>query len=133
MTDYQFKSVSFNCRVVVKDPIAAAVRKKSPNRVSIRIHSNTALRCGFTDREMLTPFLDLKNRTILLLANQRPLPLSARAILKCEREAKSSSFVIEFPRSDGFDELFELSPMRGMILREASAGRLVFTVPKLKI
>lgn len=130
-SDYSFQAVTFaNAKVINHDPVAAAVRKSTINRVAIRISYEAAKKCAFKEGDMLTPFLDVANRAVLLLSDQRPLPASARK-LWVKKAGSKCSLEIEFPRTDGFDDLFDVSPMRGMVLREASHGRLVFTVPKL--
>lgn len=129
-SDYSFKPVTFaNAKVVNHEPVAAAVRASTKTRVTIRIDVTTAKKCAFKAGDMLTPFLDSENRALLLLSDQRPLPTSARRLWG-KSDSPKSSLEIEFPRMDGFDDLFHVGPMRGMILREASHGRLVFTVPK---
>jgi hypothetical protein len=130
-SEFAFQSVIFsNARVINHDPVAAAVRKTTINRVSIRISHDVAKKCAFKEGDMLVPFLDVANRAVLLLSGQRPVPASARKLWNKKGSTKGS-FEIEFPRTDGFDELFDEAPMRGMVLREASHGRLVFTVPKI--
>lgn len=130
-SDYSFQAVTFaNAKVINHDPIAAAVRKSTKNRVTIRISREAAKKCAFKAGDMLVPFLDVANRAVLLLSDQRPVPMSARKLWG-KAEGPKGCYEIEFPRTDGFDDLFDVSPMRGMVLREASHGRLVFTVPKL--
>jgi hypothetical protein len=130
-SDYSFKTVTFTgARVITHDPVAASVRPTTPNRVSIRINAATIKKCAFKPGDMLTPFVDLENRAVLLLSDQRPLPASARKLWGKGKHA--GSLEIEFPRTDDFEELFPIAPVRGMVLREASHGRLVFTVPKVK-
>lgn len=129
-SEYAFQAVTFaNAKVVNYDPVAASVRKSTKNRVTIRISYEAAKKCAFKAGDMLTPYLDIANRAVLLLSDQRPLPTSARKLWAKSVSAKAS-LEIEFPRMDGFDDLFNVGPLRGMILREASHGRLVFTVPK---
>jgi len=129
--DYSFKSVTFTgARVITHDPVAASVRPTTPNRVAIRIDAATIKRCAFKTGDALTPFVDLENRAVLLLSDMRPLPPSARKLWG--KGNNSRSLEIEFPRTDDFEELFPIAPVRGMVLREASHGRLVFTVPKIK-
>jgi hypothetical protein len=130
-SDYSFKTVTFTgARVITHDPVAASVRPTTPNRVAIRIDAATIKRCAFKAGDMLTPFIDLENRAVLLLSGQRPIPESARKLWG--KGKNSGTLEIEFPRTDGFEELFPVALMRGMVLREASHGRLVFTVPKVK-
>jgi hypothetical protein len=130
-SDYSFKSITFSgARVVTHDPVAASVRPTTPNRVTIRIDAATIKRCAFKAGDMLTPFLDVENRAILLLSGQRPLPTYARKLWGKGKHA--GSLEVEFPRTDEFEDLFPIAPIRGMVLREASHGRLVFTVPKVK-
>jgi hypothetical protein len=130
-SDYSFKSITFTgARVITHDPVAASVRPTTPNRVSIRINAATIKKCAFKPGDMLTPFVDVENRAVLLLSDQRPLPASARKLWGKGRD--TGSLEIEFPRTDDFEELFPIAPVRGMVLREASHGRLVFTVPRVK-
>jgi hypothetical protein len=130
-SDYSFKSITFSgARIITHDPVAASVRPTTPNRVSIRINAATIKKCAFKPGDMLTPFVDVENRAVLLLSDQRPLPASARKLWG--KGKHTGSLEIEFPRTDDFEELFPVALMRGMVLREASHGRLVFTVPKLK-
>ena len=129
-SDYSFKTITFsNARQLCKDPIAATVRESTKTRVTFRIDRATAKKCAYKAGDMLTPFLDLENRAVLLLSDIRPLPLSARRLWS-KQATESTALEIEFPRTDGFDDLFPVGPIRGMILREASHGRLMFTVPK---
>lgn len=129
-SDYSFKTITFtNARALCKDPVAATVRESTKTRVTFRIDTATAKKCLFKPGDMLTPFVDLENRAVLLLSDMRPLPLSARRLWG-KQATKITPLEIEFPRTDGFDDLFPVGPIRGMILREASHGRLMFSVPK---
>jgi hypothetical protein len=128
-SDYSFKAVTFNnARVVNHDPVAASVRESTKTRVTLRINAATVKRCSFKAGDLLTPFVDVQNRAVLLLSDQRPTPESARKLWG--KGSASKSLEVEFPRTDDFEELFPVAPLRGMVLREAAHGRLVFTVPK---
>ncbi len=126
-SDYSFKPVAFkSARAITLDPVAATVRKTTQTRVSIRLNPDVVKKCAYKAGDALTPFVDMANRTILLLSDQRPIPTSARKL-----HGKGGTLEVEFPRTDDFKELFAVANMRGMLLREASHGRLVFTVPKI--
>lgn len=126
---FSFQPVTFSgVREVVPEPVAAAVRASSKTKVTMRIAPALAKKCAFKAGDFLTPFVDEPNRTILLLSDQRPLPKSAR---KVWQDGEKAPAVIEFPRNGILEEFFPVAPMRGMILREASHGRLVFSIPKI--
>lgn len=130
MTPYSFKAITFsNVRVAITNPVAASVRKSNPRLVNIRISADLAKKCAFQPNELITPFVDVENRAILLLSGQRPMPKSARPIHPKSAGAKRA-MEIDFPRADELAELFPEHGMRGMELKEAGAGRLVFVVPK---
>ena len=123
---YAFKEVRLvNTRTMVKEPVAAAVHKSNTRRVTIRIDAVTAKRCGFQDGDVLTPFMDLPNKAILLLSGQKP-SLASRHL---RSKPVGAMLEIEFPRVDDFAEVFPVLPIRAMDLKEAKAGRLVFVVP----
>lgn len=129
MSEISFTSVTFpNARRVVHSPIAASVHKSSSCRVSFRISASLHKMLKIQSGALLTPFINLEHRAILLLDNQRPTPISARKAY----ETSGSAFCVEFPRSDGFEVLFpRIMPSTGLIIKEASAGRLVVIVPHI--
>jgi hypothetical protein len=127
--EFSFKSVKFDgFREMVSQPIAASVRESNTNFVTIRISQDLVKKCCFKVGDMITPFLDEANRTVLLLSDQRPLPKTAR---KVTNRQNVNYYQIDFPRRGELADIFQVSPMRAMILREAAHGRLVFTVPKI--
>ena len=126
---YSFKPVQFTkVRRMITAPVAASVRKSNTRLVNIRIDAATAKRCGFAPGELITPFVDIANRAVLLLSGQRPLPAAARPI-RSKGSAKSTTMEIDFPRADELAELFPSLPIRPMDMKEAGMGRLVFVVP----
>jgi hypothetical protein len=128
-SDYSFKAVEFaSARKIVHAPVAFAVRPSNNKRVTIRINSATAKRCAFGAREMLTPFVDIEKRAVLLLAGCRPQSDAARPLLP--KDGSKTNMEIEFPRCDGMEEIFHLTTMTAVDVRETSQGRLVFVVPK---
>lgn len=132
MSDYQFKAISLNgAKTINNDPVAASVHGTPHKILTIRLMHNVVKRCGFSDKSVLTPFVDMEKRTVLLLHGLRPLPRASR-VLQIMTQSKTPPARVQFPYRDEFVDLFEVAPMRGMILREASAGRLVFSVPRLK-
>jgi hypothetical protein len=129
-SDYSFKPVAFHgVRVYTHDPVAAAVRGSTKNRVTIRLSAEIVKKCAFKEGDLLTPFVDMEHRAVLLLSDQRPVPSSARKLWG--KGTAGTALEVEFPRVDDLADLFPVSSMRGMTLREASHGRIVFTVPKL--
>jgi hypothetical protein len=131
MTPYSFKAITFsNVRAIIPNPVAASVRKSNPKLVNIRIAADLAKKCAFKPNELITPFVDAENRAVLLLSGQRPAPKSSRPI-HSKGDGGNRAMEIDFPRADEFAELFPERGMRGMELKEAGAGRLVFVVPKV--
>ena len=128
-TEYSFTPVSFPSakRHAVAAPVAASVHKTCLTRVNIRISSDVAKRAKLEAGMCLTPFLDEKNRALLLIEGQRPLPESARKLYK----TTGISLIVEFPRSDAFAKLFPAPlPASGLRLAECSPGRIVVVIPK---
>ena len=126
--DFTFQGLTFkDVKKTVKAPVAASVRKSSPRYVNFRIDAGTAKICKFSQNELLTPFVDLKNRAVLLLAGQRPVPVSARKLLAKD---KGRAMDIDFPRVEGLADLFPIGfGIHGMDVREQLPGRLMFVVP----
>lgn len=128
MSDFQFQGLTFkDVKKTIKSPVAASVRKSSTRYVNFRIDAGTAKVCKFTANELLTPFVDVKNRAVLLLAGQRPVPASARKLLAKD---KGRAMDIDFPRVEGLADLFPKDfGLHGMDVREQLPGRLMFVVP----
>lgn len=128
-SDYSFKAVEFtSARKIVHAPVAFAVRPSNKKRVTIRINAAIAKRCAFGTREMLTPFVDIEKRALLLLSGCRPQTDAARPLLP--KGGGKTSMEIEFPRCDGMEDLFPVASMTAVDVREASQGRLVFVITK---
>ena len=125
---FAFKPVAFaNVRTACTAPVGASVRLSNKRTLTIRINAATSARCHFKKGELIVPFVDLPNRAVLLLSGQRPIPKAARPLYA--KTKGKGAFEIEYPRVDELAELFAPLPMRGMDLREAAPGRMVFVVP----
>jgi len=128
-TAFSFTPVKFaSIRQLCTAPLSYSVHKTTPNRVSIRIRADVVKKCGLKPGAKLAPFLDVANKAVLLLQDQRPEPASARKLVSSKG---SPALTIEFPRADGFEQLFPgVTSARALTLVEASTNRIVFTVPK---
>lgn len=125
-SEFSFREVILPGINRVAAPVAASVRKSDPGSLVIRLSAELVKSCGFKKDDLLTPYVDVENRAVLLISGVRTSTNAKRLFLK---SASSKSPEVQFPRVGVFRDLFDVAPMRAMDLREASNGRLMFVIP----
>lgn len=124
-TEFSFKAFNFHVRSNCVSPVAASVRKSEAKWINIRIMKEVADKANFKAGEIVSTFIDEKNRALLFVTGQRPIPPGSRKIY-----GKDGNSFFDLPRQGVLVEWFPQGPIRGMILIETSHGRMVVQVPK---